>query len=77
MNLQSRKLSIIQDFLNIQSEELISRIENILNNTKSNSKFKPMTMSEFNKRIDLSLEDSKNDRLTETNDLIEEIKEWN
>jgi len=36
-----------------------------------------MTMSEFNKRIDLSLEDSKNDRLTETNDLIEEIKEWN
>ena len=38
--------------------------------------FTPMTMDEFNKRIDKSLDDSKNGRLTENNDLIVEIQEW-
>ena len=34
----------------------------------------PMSLEEFNKRIDLSLEDSKKGRLTESKKLLSEIK---
>ncbi len=79
MNLEARKLSFIQEFLKIQSEKTISRLETILR--KENIIFKseniePMTMKELNKRIDKSLDDSKKGKLTETNDLISEIEKW-
>jgi hypothetical protein len=35
-----------------------------------------MTMKEFQKRIDQSNEDSKNERLTENSKLISEIEKW-
>ena len=35
-----------------------------------------MTRKEFQKRIDQSTEDSKNDRLTENSKLISEIEKW-
>lgn len=37
---------------------------------------KPFTIEEFNDRIDKSMEDSKNGRLTEANQLIAEIENW-
>ena len=36
----------------------------------------PMTLEEFNKRIDISLEDSKKGRLTESGELLSEIEKW-
>jgi len=36
----------------------------------------PMSLEEFNKRIDLSLEDSKKGRLTESKKLLSEIEKW-
>ena len=79
MNLEARKLSFIQEFLKIQSEKTISRLETILKKEKPVSEFEniqPMTMKEFNKRIDKSLDDSKKGKLTEANDLISEIEKW-
>jgi len=35
-----------------------------------------MTLEEFNERIDVSMEDSNNDRVTETNELLSEIEKW-
>lgn len=35
-----------------------------------------MSIEELNKRIDKSMEDSKNEKLTKSSDLIAEIKEW-
>jgi chemotaxis protein CheY-P-specific phosphatase CheC len=80
MDLQTRKLELIQEFLNIQSEDVISRLEKILN--KENKKlrhedFKPMTIDEFNSRIDQSMEDSKNDRLIDASELEAKIDKWN
>jgi hypothetical protein len=80
MDLQSRKIKFIQEFLKIQSEELVSRLENFLrseNNSELNDKFEPMTKDEFNRRIDKSMEDSKNGRLIKASDLKAKIDKWN
>ena len=68
MDLQTRKLELIQEFLKIQSEDVISRLEKILrkgNKISENEKFKPMSIKEFNSRIDQSMADSKNGRIVE------------
>ena len=80
MDLQTRKLKLIQEFLKVQSEEVISQLEKILKkeNTKSEQEgFRPMTIEEFNSRIDQSMDDSKNGRLIEANDLKAKIDKWN
>ena len=77
MDIQTRKIEFIQEFLKLQNEELISRLENLLRAGKSkNDDFKQMTIDEFNSRIDQSMNDSKNERLTNSNDLITEIEKW-
>ncbi|SFN76455.1 hypothetical protein SAMN05421741_11075 [Paenimyroides ummariense] len=77
MDIQTRKIEFIQEFLKLQNEELISRLENLLRAGKSkNDDFKQMTIDEFNSRIDQSMNDSKNDRLTNSDDLIAEIEKW-
>ena len=77
MDLQTRKLNFIQDFLKLESEKAISHLEKLLQKeTQTNSEMKPMTMKEFQKRIDQSTEDSKNGRLTENSKLISEIEKW-
>ncbi|SDB52325.1 hypothetical protein SAMN03097699_1895 [Flavobacteriaceae bacterium MAR_2010_188] len=80
MDLQTRKLELIQEFLKIQSEDVISRLEKILrkeNKISENENFKPMTIEEFNSRIDQSMEDSKNGRLIEASELKAKIDKWN
>lgn len=77
MDIQTRKIEFIQEFLKLQNEELISRLENLLRASKSNNDdFKQMTIDELNSRVDQSMNDSKNDRLTNSDDLIAEIEKW-
>ena len=79
MDLQTRKITFVQEFLKIQNEEVIHRLEKLLEKEKGKmtvGEFTPMTIDELNKRIDESLNDSRYGRLTENNDLITEIKEW-
>lgn len=78
MDLQSRKIEFVQEFLKLQSEEAISRLEKLLKIEKKWNKdaLKPMTVKEFHARIDKSLEDSKKGRLTEVNQLLSEIEKW-
>jgi len=79
MDLQTRKISFIQEFLNLQSEEIILRFEKLLKKEKNritSNKLEPMTLEEFNERIDASMEDSNNERVTESNELLSEIEKW-
>lgn len=72
MDLQTRKLELIQAFLKVKSEDVISKIEKLLKAEKSkstNNELKPMSIEEFNSRIDQSLEDSKNDKVIDQEDL--------
>ena len=80
MNLEARKLEFIQEFITLKNEETISQLEDILkkkNNKAEGEGFKPMTIEEFNSRIDQSIEDSKDGRLIESSELKSEIDKWN
>jgi len=79
MDLQTRKLELIQEFLKIQSEDVVSRLEEILRNENKileEEKIKPMTIDELNSRIDQSMEDSKNGRLMEDSEFKAKIDQW-
>jgi len=78
MDLQSRKIEFVQEFLKIQSEEVVSRLEKLLRReNKFDEDFQPMSMTEFNSRIDQSMNDSKNGRLTKASELKAKIDKWN
>lgn len=72
MDLQTRKISFIQEFLRIQNEEIISSLEKLLKIRKSelfaNSNI-PMDLDQFINEIDQSLEDSDNDDVIKAIDL--------
>lgn len=73
MNLEARKIEFVQEFLKLQSEEAVSRLEKILRKEKSASGdrvFEPMTQDEFNKRIDKSESDFQNDRFKSSPELL-------
>ncbi|MEO8252781.1 MAG: hypothetical protein ABI554_00240 [Flavobacterium sp.] len=75
MDIQSRKIEFIQAFLKLQNEEVISQLENILRKKSTieleqNSDFKPMSLKEFNDRIDKSENDFKNGKYKSTSDLL-------
>jgi hypothetical protein len=79
MDLQTRKISFVQEFLSIQSEEVVSRLEKYLKKEKKiilDDEFSPMTIKEFQSRINQSMEDSKNGQVIEAKQLLEEIKKW-
>lgn len=78
MDLQTRKLEFIREFLKLQNAEAISRLEKLLSIEKAWSRedLEPMSVEEFQKRIDTSLADSENGRMTEVNDLLSEIEGW-
>ena len=77
MDLLTRKLNFIQDFLKLESKKAISHLEKLLQKeTQNNSELKPLTVQEFQKRIDQSTKDSQNGRLTENSELISAIEKW-
>lgn len=79
MDLQTRKLIFIQEFLRIQNEDIISGLEKMLKKRRAElyeKKLKPMSIEQFNADIDKSLEDSANDSVISARDLKEEIKKW-
>lgn len=79
MDLQTRKLTFVKEFLNIQNEDIVDRFEKMLKKEKKRSieiDFQPMSLDEFNKRIDQSMLDSNNGKLTNIDELIKEIEEW-
>ncbi len=81
MSLEARKLTIIEKFIHIQNDDIISQVENILAKIKENNQknkiFEPFTIDEFNSRIKKSMNDSKKGLLITNKDLKSEIKKWN
>ncbi|QYJ69045.1 hypothetical protein [Flavobacterium litorale] len=73
MDLKTRKIEFVQEFLKLQSEEIVTLLENVLKKqtitTKSES-FTPTTVTELNARIDKSEEDFKNGRYSTSQELL-------
>jgi hypothetical protein len=76
MDLQTRKINFIQEFLKLQSEKAISHLESLLKHEKNEIQENPMSVEDYHLRINQSIDDSKNDRIIESNDLLSEIEKW-
>ena len=77
MNLEARKIEFVQEFLKLQSEEAVSRLEKLLKKQKKESDeqlFEPMTYEELNQRIDQSESDFKNNRFKTSSELLAKYK---
>ena len=79
MNTVDRKLRFVQEFLRINDEEIIGKLEQLLGSEMKKKIFTeldPLTLQEFNKRIDQSEDDFKKLSYTETNKLPKIIDTW-
>lgn len=79
MDLQSRKIVFVQEFLKVQSEELISKLEDLLRKESKSlldDELRLMTAEDLNSRIDKSMEDSKSGRITKASDFKDRIDKW-
>lgn len=77
MNLESRKIEFVQEFLKLQNEGTISRLEKLLRKEKDISKervFEPMTKAELERRINQSESDFQNNRFKNSSDLLAKYK---
>jgi hypothetical protein len=75
MDLQTRKIEFVQEFLKLQSEEVVMLLENLLKQkTAADNGFEPMTVIELNSRIDKSEEDFKNGKFKTSTELLSKYK---
>lgn len=72
MDLQTRKITFVQEFLRLQNEEIISGLEHLLREKKAeqiDKSLSPMSIDQFNNEIDQSMKDSAEGKLTSAKDL--------
>ncbi|MGM8360823.1 hypothetical protein ACSV4D_02790 [Flavobacterium sp. ARAG 55.4] len=73
MDLQTRKIEFVQEFLKLQSEELIAQFENLLKK-ETQKQLKPMSVIELNSRINQSEDDFKNGKFKTSDELLSKYK---
>lgn len=73
MDLQTRKIEFVQEFLKLQSEDLISQFENLLIRKGDTSK-NPMSIIELHSRIDKSESDFKVGKFKTSAELLSKYK---
>jgi len=76
MDLQTRKLDFIQEILKLEDEEVINRLEKVLEDEiESSSKdADAMSKEELSRRIDQSEKDFKNKRFKAVDSILEKYK---
>ena len=77
MDIQSRKIEFIQEFLKIDSEEVITQFEKLLEKIEFKNNVSPMSIIELNRRIDRSESDFKNGRYKSSSELLSKSLETN
>jgi len=79
MDLQTRKIEFIQEFLKITNDSIIEKFEKILakeREKKFNDEIKPMTIEQYEQRIDKAYDDFKNNKVMTLDELKEDIAKW-
>ena len=79
MNIQSRKLVLIEEFLRISDETLITKLELFIRQEKKISherNLKPMSINEFLEMIDQAKQDSEAGRVISHEELKKKVKTW-
>lgn len=79
MNIQARKLGLIEEFLRISDESLIIKLESLIRQEKKLSherNLKPMSLNDFHEMIDQAKKDSEAGRVISHQELKKKIKTW-
>ena len=79
MNIQSRKLVFIEEFLRISDETLITKLESVIRQEKKISherNLKPMSINEFHEMIDQAKQDSEAGKVISHEELKKKVKTW-
>ena len=79
MDLQTRKLYFIQEFLRLANDGIIEKFEKVLQQERKKiveKDISPMTLAEYEQRIDHAKNDLKNNRVTTAKKLKKEITSW-
>ena len=79
MDIQTRKINFVQEFLRLRNIKLIEKLEKILLEDKAKdyeSNLKPISLDNFNKMIDKSIEDTKLGNVVNARELKESVKKW-
>jgi len=77
--LQARKLNLIEEFLRINDEQVISDLESLINKEKIKSyerELVPMTIEKFHSNINQSVSEIESGQFITHEELLESIKEW-
>ena len=79
MNIQEKKLKLIEEFLRISDEQVLDKLEAIMEK-ETQKEFtevvKPMSLNELHEMIDDAKLDYKNGRYTTHEDLKKEVLTW-
>lgn len=79
MNIQARKLLLIEEFLRVSDENIITKLEAFIKQEKKTAQernIKPMLLKEFHEMIDQSIMDSEAGRVISHKGLKEKVKTW-
>ena len=79
MDIQTRKINFVQKFLRLRNIKLIEKLEKILLEDKAKeyeANLKPMSVDNFNKMIDKSIDDAKQGKVVNARELKESVKKW-
>ena len=79
MDIQTRKINFVQEFLRLRNTKLIDKLEKILLEEKAKNyeaNLKPLSKDKFNKMIDESVEDATKGNVVDSRELKESVKKW-
>jgi len=79
MDIQTRKINFVQEFLRLRNIKLIDKLEKILLEDKAKdyeANLKPLSIDNFNKMIDKSIEDANQGDVVSAQELRESAKKW-
>jgi len=72
MDIQTRKIQFIQEFLKYANDNMLVRFEKMLKQEREKAfdkEIKPMTLKEYEQRIDKALEEVKNNKVKSARNL--------
>ncbi len=79
MDLQTRKIQFIQEFLKYANSSILSKFEELLKSEREKvleKEIKPMTLQEYEQRIEKAFEEVKNNKVKSVRSLKKEIAAW-
>ncbi len=79
MDLQTRKIHFVQEFLRTANSSIVEKFEKILRQERKKmfeDNLKPMSMDQYEQRLDKAIDDFTNKRVTSAKKLKQEIASW-